>query len=102
MILLYSEHDHGEAALPASLIEGFEARARRYRLVDHLMVVDGGGTDQPGADAIARADAGELLAHGYRLATSAEQDAYHAARRRATSVHEDTASPGKSKARNGG
>lgn len=88
MILLYSEQEHGQAHFIEAQIEGFGAPARRYALLNHFMVVDGGQT-VAGIEAIARHDAEELIAHGiYRLATPEEQNAYAAAQRKATSVEE--------------
>lgn len=88
MILLYSEQEHGQAHFIEAQIEGFGAPARKYALLNHFMVVDGGQA-VAGIEAIARHDAEELIAHGiYRLATPEEQNAYTAAQRKATSVEE--------------
>ncbi len=88
MILLYSEQEHGQAHFIEAQIEGFGAPARRYTLLNHLMVVDGGQA-VAGAEIIARHDAEELIAHGiYRLARPEEQNAYAAAQRKATSIEE--------------
>jgi hypothetical protein len=88
MILLYSEAgSSGEIALPAGIIEGRSAEARRYSIVEHFCAVEAGD------ELITSRDAEELIAHhSFRLASADEQDAYAAKQKKAKRVQERAAS----------
>ena len=88
MILLYCEAgSSGEVALPAGLVEGRSAPERRYSLIEHFCAVEAGD------ELVTAHDADELVAHHhFRLASSAEQDAYAAKQKKAKRVQERAAS----------
>jgi len=87
MILIHSDNASGTVTVPGGLIEGeHRPHARVYQVEAHFVQVDGRGDSS-----LAAHDAREVCKiAGYRLATPAEQNAYHAARSVQTSLHETT------------
>lgn len=83
MILLYCANTPGQVAFPYRRVDGRDAPACQYDIIDHLVAIDAGD------DIVTAHDAEELCRHhGFRLATPAEQDAYHASQRGASAIHE--------------
>ncbi len=83
MILVYSEGATGSVALQPGLIEGLEAPARTYPIVDHVVAVEAWHP------VITAADAEEICRlTGFRLATPDEQDAYTGAKRKKNMLKE--------------
>lgn len=77
-ILVYCDHESGQVALPAALIEGRQKDVRTYEVVQHLVDVHGEGDE-----VIAAHDAAHICKlSNYRLATPTEQREYVKAKRK--------------------
>lgn len=84
MILIYADGSSGQIALSSQLIEGFQAEARTYNIVDHWVEVDGGGNDT-----VAVFDADEICRmKGYRMALPIEQNEYTKSKRKSGKLTE--------------
>lgn len=86
MILLYHENaTHGMVATPEH-VKGVPTPSRTYHHEGHFLAIDG---DDPH---VVEHDADLILKiAGFRIATPAEQNEYHAARRKKQQVVEDAA-----------
>lgn len=87
ILLVHETATHGMVATPER-VRGVHHPSRRYHHEGHFLAVDG---DDPH---VLEHDAEEILKiPGFRLATAAEQDAYHAAKRKKHQVVEEVKPP---------